>query len=43
MIYLVIVEKFTPEGKKNLKKVWEWQKQLDDYLIAHDGHPSNIS
>ena len=34
MIYLVIVEKFTPEGKKSLKKVWEWQKQLDDWLIS---------
>lgn len=35
MIYLVIVEKFTPEGKKNLKRVWEWQKELDDWLISH--------
>jgi len=35
MIYHVIVEKFTPEGKKNLKRVWEWQKELDDWLISH--------
>ena len=35
MIYLVIVEKFTPEGKKNLKRVWEWQKELDDWPISH--------
>ena len=35
MIYRVIAEKFTPEGKKNLKRVWEWQKQLDDWLISH--------
>ena len=35
MIYYVIVEKFTPEAKKNLSIVWEWQKQLDKYLISH--------
>lgn len=35
MIYLVIVDKFTPEGRKNLKKVWEWQKEFDDWLISH--------
>jgi len=42
MICLVIVEKFTPEGKKNLKKVWEWQKQLDDYLISHGAKWTSI-
>ncbi len=35
MIYLVIVDKFAPEGKKNLKRVLEWQKQLDNWLISH--------
>ena len=35
MIYLVIVDKFTPEGKKDLKKVWKWQRRLDDWLISH--------
>jgi len=35
MIYLVIVDKFTPKGKKDLVKVWEWQKQLDNWLISH--------
>jgi uncharacterized protein with GYD domain len=35
VLYLVIVEKFTPEGRKNLNKVWEWQKELDDWLITH--------
>jgi len=35
MIYLVIIEKFTPEGKKNLKKIREWQKELDDWLLSH--------
>ena len=35
MLYLVIVERFTPEGKKNLERVWEWQKELDDWLVSH--------
>lgn len=35
MIYLVIIEKFTQEGKKNLKKIREWQKELDDWLMSH--------
>jgi hypothetical protein len=35
MIYLVISEKLTPEGKKNLKKVLEWQKRLDKWLMSH--------
>jgi len=30
MIYLVITEKLTPEGKKDFKKVLEWQKRLDE-------------
>jgi hypothetical protein len=35
MIYLVITEKLTPEGKKNFKKVLEWQKRFDEWLISH--------
>ena len=35
MIYLVIVDKFTREGKRDLMKVWEWQRQLDEWLISH--------
>ncbi len=35
MIYLVIVDMITPEGKNNLKRLWKWQKQLDDWLISH--------
>lgn len=35
MIYLVITEKLTPEGKKNFKKVLEWQKKFDEWLISH--------
>jgi hypothetical protein len=35
MIYLVITEKLTQEGKKNLKKVLEWQKRFDEWLISH--------
>ena len=35
MIYLAIVDKFTPKGKKNLKQVWEWQKELDNWLLSH--------
>jgi len=35
MIYLVIAEKLTPEGKKESKRVSEWQKRLDEYLISH--------
>ncbi len=42
MIYLVIAEKFTPEGKKNLKRVGEWQKQLDDWLISHDAKFTSV-
>jgi len=42
VIYLVIAEKFTPEGKKNLKRVGEWQKQLDDWLISHDAKFTSV-
>lgn len=35
MIYLVIAEKLTAEGKKNSKAVLEWQKRLDEYLVSH--------
>jgi len=35
MIYLVITEKLTSEGKKNFKKVLEWQKRFDEWLISH--------
>jgi hypothetical protein len=35
MIYLVITEKLTPKGRKNFKKVLEWQKGLDEWLISH--------
>jgi hypothetical protein len=38
MILLVIIEKPTPEGKKDFKKVLEWQKRFDDWLMAH-GEP----
>ena len=35
MLHLVIAERFTSEGKKNLTQVWEWQKRLDEWLISH--------
>jgi hypothetical protein len=35
MIYLVITEKLTQEGKKNFKKVLEWQKRFDEWLMSH--------
>jgi hypothetical protein len=35
MIYLVIAEKLTPEGKKNFKKVQEWQGRVDEWLVSH--------
>jgi len=35
MIYLVITEKLTQEGKENFKKVLEWQKRFDEWLISH--------
>ncbi len=35
MIYLVITEKLTAEGKENFRKVLEWQKRLDEWLISH--------
>jgi len=34
MLYLVITEKLTPEGKKNFKEVLEWQKRLDEWLVS---------
>jgi hypothetical protein len=30
MMYLVITEKLTQEGKKNFRKVLEWQKKFDE-------------
>jgi len=35
IIYLVIAEKLTSEGKKDSKGVLEWQKRLDQYLVSH--------
>jgi len=35
MIYIVITDKLTPEGKKDFKRVWEWQKRFDEWLISH--------
>lgn len=35
MIYLVIIEKLTPEGRKDFKKVLEWQKRFDEWLMSH--------
>jgi hypothetical protein len=35
MIYLVIKEKLTPEGRRDLRKVLEWQKRLDSWLTSH--------
>lgn len=35
MIYLVITEKLTSEGRKDFKKVLEWQKKLDEWLMSH--------
>ncbi len=35
MIYLVIIEKLTPEGKKNIQEVLKWQKRLDEWLMSH--------
>jgi hypothetical protein len=35
MIYLVIIEKLTKEGRKDIKKVLEWQKRFDEWLVSH--------
>lgn len=35
MIYLVITEKLTPDGRKDFKEVLEWQKKLDEWLMSH--------
>jgi hypothetical protein len=35
MIYLVIIEKFTSEGKRNRKDALHWQKRFDDWLLSH--------
>jgi len=35
MIHLVIIEKLTPEGKKDFKNVLEWQKRFDEWLTSH--------
>lgn len=35
MIYLVITEKLTSERRKDFKKVLEWQKKLDEWLMSH--------
>lgn len=35
MIYLVIIEKLTSEGRKDFKKVLEWQKRFDEWLTSH--------
>jgi hypothetical protein len=35
MIFLVIIEKLTHEGKKDFKKVLDWQKRFDNWLISH--------
>jgi hypothetical protein len=35
MMYLVIIEKLTLEGRKDFKKVLEWQKRFDEWLISH--------
>jgi hypothetical protein len=35
MIHLVIVEKLTPEGRKDFRKVLEWQKRFDEWLVSH--------
>jgi len=35
MMYFVIIEKLTPEGKKNFKRVLEWQKRFDEWLTSH--------
>jgi hypothetical protein len=34
MIYLVIIEKLTPEGGKDFKKVLEWQRRFDEWLMS---------
>jgi len=35
MIYLVITEKLTREGRKDFKKVLEWQRRFDEWLMKH--------
>jgi hypothetical protein len=35
MIYLVMTEKLTSEGKKDFKKVLEWQKRFNEWLTSH--------
>jgi hypothetical protein len=35
VIHLVIIEKLTPEGRKDFKKVLEWQKEFDEWLTSH--------
>jgi hypothetical protein len=35
MIFLVIIERLTPEGRKDFKKILEWQKRFDEWLISH--------
>jgi hypothetical protein len=35
MIHLVIIEKLTPEGRKDLKEVLEWQRRFDEWLVSH--------
>jgi hypothetical protein len=35
MIQLVIIEKLTPEGRRDFKKVLEWQKRFDEWLMSH--------
>lgn len=35
MMYLVITEKLTSEGKKDFKKVLEWQKRFNEWLVSH--------
>jgi hypothetical protein len=35
MIYLAIIEKLTPEGRRDFKKISEWQKRFDEWLVSH--------
>ena len=35
MLYLVIIEKLTPEGRRDFRKVLEWQKRFDEWLMSH--------